>query len=35
MLLDTNLRVEKTKMKITKTILGYLSLCPSMGAWRT
>jgi len=34
MLLDTNLRVGKTKMKIAKTILGYLSLCPRMGSWR-
>jgi dolichol-phosphate mannosyltransferase len=34
MLLDTNLRVGKTKMKITKTILGYLSLCPRRGSWK-
>jgi dolichol-phosphate mannosyltransferase len=34
MLLDTNLRVGKTKMKITKTILGYLSLTPRMGYWK-
>ena len=34
MLLDTNLRAGKSKMKVAKTIRGYLSLWPQMGGWR-
>jgi dolichol-phosphate mannosyltransferase len=35
MLLDTNLRVGKSKMKIMRTVLGYLALARRLGAWRT
>lgn len=34
MLLDTKLRAGKSKMKVTRTIRGYVSLWPRTGGWR-
>lgn len=34
MVLDTNLRAGKSKMKLVRTIRGYLSLWPQSGAWQ-